>query len=121
MASLNSFSVKSSTSRRYRRTGNASSFASFPVREVGSSLYGKSSKHLNKFRTATWNVGTLKRRSNEVIETLSRRRIDVCGVQEHRWSGSLLPNQTRFLSGKNIKFKFYRCGSKDGHGHGQSL
>ena len=108
MASLNSISVKSGISRRARRTGSTSGLASFSVREAGSGHYGESSKHLSssKIRIATWNVGTLKKRSNEVVETLSRRHIDICGIQEHRWSGSLLPNQTRFLTGKNSRYKF---------------
>ena len=36
-------------------------------------------------------------------------------VDKHRWSGSLFPNQTRLLTGKNTKLKFYWCGPKDDH------
>ena len=117
MASLNSISVKSGFSRRSRRTGSTSDLASISVREAGSGHYGKSSKHLSsKIRIATWNVGTLKKRSNEVVETLSRRHIDICGFQEHRWSGSLLPYQTRLLTGKNLSYKLYWCCSQERYG-----
>ena len=86
------------------------------VVEAGSGYCGKSSKHLTKFRAATWNVGTLKSRSVEVVETLSRRRVDLCGVQEHRWAGSLAANQTRLIKGKDFTFKFFWCGKKRGQG-----
>jgi len=65
---------------------------------------------------ATWNVGSLKKRDGEVVETLSRRKIDLCGVQEHRWAGGLTPNQTRFIKGKDSHYKFYWCGNKEGQG-----
>ena len=35
-------------------------------------------------RIATLNVGTTKGRSNEIVEMLSRRLIDICCVQESR-------------------------------------
>ena len=39
---------------------------------------------LKSFKFATWNVGTLRGRSGEVIETISRRGIELCCVQEVR-------------------------------------
>ena len=33
-------------------------------------------------RFATWNIGTMSGRSAEVVETLHRRKIDVCCVKE---------------------------------------
>ena len=39
---------------------------------------GKSSKHLRNFRVGTLNVNTLKGRVYEVVETLSRRKVDLC-------------------------------------------
>ena len=65
---------------------------------------------------ATWNVGSLKKRDSEVVETLSRRKVDLCGVQEHRWAGGLTPNQTCFIKGKDSRYKFYWCGNKEGQG-----
>ena len=37
-----------------------------------------------KFRAASLNVGTLNKRSAELEETLARRRVDICGLQEIR-------------------------------------
>ena len=39
------------------------------------------------FRIATLNVGTMRGRSSEVVETMSRRGIDLCCMQEVRWRG----------------------------------
>ena len=39
----------------------------------------KTKRHI---RIASWNVGTMKGRSLEVVETLERRNIDICCVQE---------------------------------------
>ena len=43
---------------------------------------GKSSKRLRNFRVGTLNVNTLKGKVCEVVETLSRRTVDLCCVQE---------------------------------------
>ena len=51
-----------------------------------------------------------------MVETLSRRRVDLCGVQEHRWAGSLATNQTRLIKGKDSTFKFFWCGKERGQG-----
>ena len=37
---------------------------------------------------ATLNVGTLSGRCAELVAALGKRRIDICAVQETRWSGS---------------------------------
>ena len=77
---------------------------------------GESSKHPTKFRVATWNVGTLKGRGGEVVETLTRRGVDLCAVQEHRWAGSTLASQSRQIQGKNSTYKFFWCGNSSGLG-----
>ena len=100
----------------HRQVGSVSGLADSQVREAGSDLHGKSCKHLTKFRAATWNIGTLKRRSAEVVETLTRRGVDLCGVQEHRWAGSLSANQTRLINGKDSKYKFYWSANDKGQG-----
>ena len=51
-----------------------------------------------------------------MVETLSRRRVDICGVQEHGDKGSLEPNQVRILTGKDCKYKFFFCAQQSGHG-----
>ena len=46
----------------------------------------QSGKHNHElFRLGTWNVGTLRGRTGEIVETLNRRKIDICCVQEVRW------------------------------------
>ena len=40
------------------------------------------------FRVFSWNVGTMIGRSNEVVEVMSRRKVDICGLQEVRWRGA---------------------------------
>ena len=96
-------------------TGSVSDLA-FRVREAGSG-YSKSCKHPKPtFRVASLNVRTLKKRSSEVVETLARRRADICSVQEHRWAGGIEANQTCLMKGKNWNYKFYWCGNQMGLG-----
>ena len=40
------------------------------------------------YRFATWNVGSLTKRSLEVAEALERRKVVVACLQEVRWKGS---------------------------------
>ena len=118
-------------------TGSVSGLASSRAREAGSGHCGESCEPRTKrpstskssefgvaqrrvaptkLRVATWNLGTMKGRSAEVIETLSRRRVDICGVQEHRWRGGLKTNQVRYLKGKNSEYKFFFCANDSGLG-----
>ena len=57
--------------------GNVSGLASCQVWEAGLGHCGESSKHLRNFRVGTLNVNTLRGRVCEVVETLSRRKVDV--------------------------------------------
>ena len=52
-------------------------------------------------RFTTWNIGTMSRRSAEVVETLHRRKIDVGCVQETRWTGSGARVMVRACQGIN--------------------
>ena len=54
---------------------------------------------INALRIASLNVGTLKDRSNEVVETMPRRRIDLCCIPECRWRGT----SARTIDGKDSK------------------
>ena len=65
-----------------------------------------------KLRFASLNVGTMRGRASEVVETLTRRRIDICCVQESRWKGG----SARFISGKDSRFKFFWSGEENGLG-----
>ena len=118
MASLTTENVIGGASRRPRRAGNVSGLTSLRVREVGSGHRGKTCERPTNFnfRAATWNVGTLKKRDSEVVETLSRRNVDLCGIQEHRWAGGLAANQSRMLKGRNTRYKFFWSGNSQGLG-----
>ena len=52
-----------------------------------------------KLRVSSSNVGTMHGRASEVVETISRRRIDIWCVQESRWKGC----SVRFISAKGFK------------------
>ena len=39
--------------------------------------------------------------AGEVVETMTRRKVDVCCVQEARWRGA----SARLIAGKNNKYK----------------
>ena len=56
------------------------------------------------------------KRSSEVVETISRRNVDICSVQEHRWKGSLSANQARTLKGRDTVYKFFWSGNSSGIG-----
>ena len=64
----------------------------------------------NRFRIASLNVGTLRGRTSEVVETVSRRGIDLCCLQEVRWKGV----SARMLAGKDSRYKLVWVGNKDG-------
>ena len=54
-----------------------------PCREAGGGGGRKNTSDVpDCIRFATWNIGTMSGRSAEVVETLHRRKIDVCCVQE---------------------------------------
>ncbi|XP_045174424.2 craniofacial development protein 2-like [Mercenaria mercenaria] len=116
MASCTSKSHTGGTGSSHRSAGGVSGLADSRVREAGSGHRGESNEHPTKFRAATWNVGTLKKRGSEVVETLTRRRVDLCCVQEHRWAGSLSANQTRQIKGKDSIYKFFWSGNDRGLG-----
>ena len=54
----------------------------------------------------TWNIGTLKGKSDEVCEVLCRRKVKVCCIQEVRWKGE----GSRALQGYKLIWK----GNSDG-------
>ena len=64
-------------------------------------------KSLSLFRIATLNVGTMRGRSSEVVETMSRRGVDLCCVQEVCWRSA----SARFITGKDDRYRFFWVGS----------
>ena len=59
-------------------------------------------------RFSTWNVGSISGRWGEISETLKRRCVDICCVQEVKWKGEgarMIGNGFKFLwsgSGKAV-------------------
>ena len=87
------------------------------MRKAGPSLHAKQDDgRPAKFRVASLNVGTLNEKDHEVVETLSRRRIDLCSLQETRLAGGVEANQSRVICGKDSKYKLFFCGNKQGLG-----
>ena len=75
-------------SSAHGRDGVNSEHHSIVIQRSGTIKVKENPEKESKFRVSTWNVGTLRGRSGEVVETLSRRNIDVCCVQEIRWRGA---------------------------------
>ena len=65
-----------------------------------------------KLRIASLNVGTMRGRASEIVETLARRRINICAVQETRWRGC----STRMITGKHCRNKFLWSGDTSDFG-----
>ena len=68
--------------------------------------------HQKMFRIASLNVGTLRGRFSEVVETVSRRGVDLCCLQEVRWRGA----SARMTVGKDYRYKVFWIGSENGNG-----
>ena len=93
--------------------GNVCGLASCQVWEAGSGHCGESSKHLKKFRVGTLNVNTLGGRFCEVhnvLETISRRKVGVCCIQETRYHGG----NCRTVKSKDTRYKLYWSGNDKG-------
>ena len=50
--------------------------------------------------------------ASEFVETIARRRIDICAVQETLWRGLL----KRMITGKHCRYKFLWSGDTSGFG-----
>ena len=61
-------------------------------------------------RAATWNVSSMVGRSGEVVDTLHRRKIDLCCAQETRWKGE----SARMLGAIGRRYKFFWLGYNKG-------
>ena len=72
---------------------------------AGSGPCGNSSECPNILRVESLNVGTLKVKGDKVVETLSRRRLDFCCVQETRWK-----TLVKIIDGKNLRYKYFGSG-----------
>ena len=85
-------------------TGSVSGLADLRVRgSAGSGQHGKSYERPEHFRIGSINVGTMRGKANEVVETISRRKIDLCCLQETSWRNE----GVRKVVGKDTQCKFY--------------
>ena len=62
------------------------------------------------FKIASWNIGTMRGRSSEIVETITRRNVDLCCVQEVGWRGA----SARHITGKDSRYKFFWVGNNQG-------
>ena len=67
------------------------------------------------FRIGTLNVGTFRGKEGEVVETVSRRRIDLCCLQEIQWKSGVNP-KPQIIVGKDSRYKFFWRGNEEGRG-----
>ena len=64
------------------------------------------------FRVCSWTVGTMRGRSNEVVDVISRHKVDICSLQEVRWRGA----SARLVEGKDSRYKLFWVGNDKGMG-----
>ena len=69
-----------------------------PVRSISCEILQKRFK----LQIASLNVGIMRGRANEIVETLARRRIDICAVQKTRWRSC----STRVITRKHSRYRF---------------
>ncbi|XP_063533678.1 uncharacterized protein LOC134743977 [Cydia strobilella] len=67
---------------------NANTTRAFPPSDGYSDKNTHSHLSSNKIRLATWNLGSLTGRSQELSKVLHKRRINICCLQETKWKGS---------------------------------
>ena len=96
----------------HRVVGSVSGLAARGRGASGSGPSGESSECPKSFRVGTLNVGTMRRKSNEVVETVSRRRVDLCCLQETRWKRECVKQ----IVGKDSRFKLFWSGNDKGTG-----
>ena len=66
----------------------------------------------------SWNVGTIRGQSNELVEVMSNCKVEICGLQERRWRDV----SARLIKGKDSIFKLFWVGNgKDMGGVGNLL
>ncbi|KAK6755298.1 hypothetical protein RB195_013961 [Necator americanus] len=93
------------------RPGNVANMRGLPAR--GRSRPKKLVRHRQQHPVslATLNVGTLTGRSRELADSLRKRRVDICCVQETRWKGS----KSREL-GDGYKLIYHGISNRNGVG-----
>ena len=87
----------------HRVVGSVSDLVARGCGAAGSGPSGESSKCPKSFRVGTLNVGTMKQKASEVVETVSRRRVDLCCLQKTRWK----MEGVKQIVGKDSSFKLF--------------
>ena len=54
------------------------------------------------FRVGSLNVGSMRGKASEVVETMSRRKVDLCCLQETRWKTNL-----KLIAGRDSRYKYW--------------
>ena len=57
------------------------------------------------FQVGSLNVGSMRGEASEVVETMSRRRVNLCCLQETRWKTNL-----KLIAGRDSRYKYFGCG-----------
>ena len=96
----------------HRVVGSVSGLAARGCGAAGSGPCGESSKCPKSFRVGTLNVGTMKGKASEVVETVSRRRVDLCCLQETRWKNE----GVKQIVGKDSRYKLFWSGNDNATG-----
>ena len=96
----------------HRVVGSVSGLAARGCGAAGSGPCGESSKCPKSFRVGTLNVGTMKGKASEVVETVSRRRVDLCCLQETRWK----MEGVKQIVGKDSRYKLFWSGNDNATG-----
>ena len=65
-----------------------------------------------RIKLGSWNVGTMHQRANKFVETMGRRNIDICCIQETRCLGG----SARAISENRSKYNFFWNGNETGYG-----
>ena len=68
------------------------------------------------FPSCPLNIGSLNQKEEEVVKTLTRRRIDIWSLLEHRLVGGTEANHARVIDRQDSKYKLYWNGCQQGTG-----
>ena len=60
-----------------------------------------------KFKLGSLNIGTLRGYAREVVETMTRRKVNICCVQKIGWSGA----SAWLITEKESKYKILQVGN----------
>ena len=90
---------------------NSSHNTNPPSRQVKGRVFYLNYHKVNEspFRVGSLNVGSMRGKASEVVETMSRRRVDLCCLQETHWKTNL-----KLIAGRDSRYKYFGCGNDEG-------